>query len=108
MRCLVILFGLAVMTGCSNTPKMVVDQSQYCHTSSTKILKDSTTSSSEVIVECTDKPNPKMTLQSGFDGRKCGWARQSYPVAGKLTTSYTMACQLQDGSWTYVPNVIAQ
>ena len=54
--------------------------------------KDQTTSSSETVVECTDKPNPKAVWQKhGYDESKCGWARQSYPVGGKLVTSYTMA-----------------
>ena len=107
MKYLAILIGFVCLTGCSSTPKLV-DQSQYCHNSSTTVLKDQITSSSETVVECTDKPNPKAVFQNGFDDKKCGWARQSYPVGGKMTTSYTMACQLQDGSWTYVPNVIAQ
>jgi len=108
MKYLAILLGLVYLTGCSSTPKLVVDQTQYCHTSSTTVLKDQTTSSSETVVECTDKPNPRAVFDNGYDMSKCGWARQSYTLAGKLKTSYTMACQLQDGSWTYVPNVIAQ
>lgn len=107
MKYLAILLGLIYLTGCSSTPK-VVDQTQYCHTSSTTVLKDRTTSSSETVVECTDKPNPKAVFDNGYDMSKCGWAKQSYPVGGRLITSYTMACQLQDGSWTYVPNVVAQ
>ena len=109
MKYLAIVLGFVVLTGCSSTHKMVVDQTQYCHTSSTTVLKNQTISSSETVFECTDKPNPKAVWQKhGYDESKCGWARQSYPVGGKLVTSYTMACQLQDGSWTYVPNVIAQ
>lgn len=107
MKYLAILIGLFYLTGCSSTPK-VVDQTQYCHTSSTTVLKDGTNSSSETVVECTDKPNPRAVFDNGYDMSKCGWARQSYPVGGQRVTSYTMACQLQDGSWTYVPNVIAQ
>jgi len=107
MKYLAILLGLIYLTGCSSTPK-VVDQTQYCHTSSTTVLKDRTTSSSETVVECTDKPNPRAVFDNGYDMSKCGWAKQSYPVGGRLITSYTMACQLQDGSWTYVPNVVAQ
>lgn len=108
MKYLAILLGLIYLTGCSSTPVKVVDQTQYCHTSSTTVLKDRTTSSSETVVECTDKPNPRAVFDNGYDMSKCGWAKQSYPVGGRLITSYTMACQLQDGSWTYVPNVIAQ
>ena len=103
MKYLAILLGLIYLTGCSSTPK-VVDQTQYCHTSSTTVLKDRTTSSSETVVECTDKPNPRAVFDNGYDMSKCGWAKQSYPVGGRLITSYTMACQLQDGSWTYVPS----
>ena len=108
MKYLAILLGLIYLTGCSSTPVKVVDQTQYCHTSSVKTLKDNSISSSETTVECTDKPNPRAVFDNGYDQSKCGWARQSYPVGGKMVTSYTMACQMQDGSWTYVPNVIAQ
>jgi len=109
MKYLAILIGAVVLTGCSSASKeLVTNEVPYCHTSSTTVLKDSTTSSSETVVECTDKPNPRAVFDNGYDMSKCGWARQSYPVGGKLVTSYTMACQMQDGSWTYVPNVIAQ
>jgi len=108
MKYLAILIGLIYLTGCSSTSPKVVDQSQYCHTSSVNALKDGDTASSITVVECSDKPNPRAVFDNGYDGAKCGWARQSYPVQGKRVTSYTMACQLQDGSWTYVPNVIAQ
>jgi len=107
MKYLAILIGLIYLTGCSSTPVQVVDQTQYCHTSSTTSLKDQSISSSETIVECTDKPNPLATFSNGYDASKCGWARQSYPLAGKTVNSYTMACQMSDGSWRYVPNHLA-
>ena len=109
MKYMIILLGIVVLTGCSSTSAVKkIDQSQYCHTSSTTVLKDQTTSSSEVKVECSDKPNPKANFTAGMDGKSCGWARQAYPIAGKITVNYVMACQLQDGSWMYVPNYIAQ
>jgi len=108
MKYLALIILAVVMAGCSSTPSKLVDQTQYCHTSSINALKDGTTASSMTVVECTDKPNPRAVFDNGYDGAKCGWARQSYPVQGKRVTSYTMACQMQDGSWTYVPNVIAQ
>lgn len=107
MKYLLLATGMIVLAGCSSTPQ-VVDQTQYCHTSSTKTLTDGDTASSEIVVECTDKPNPRANFETGMDGRSCGWARQVYPIAGRLQVNYVMACQMQDGSWTYVPNHIAQ
>lgn len=58
MKISLILIGLIILTGCSTTaPTVVHDPDQYCYTSSTKTLKDGSTASSEVTVECSDKPN---------------------------------------------------
>ena len=109
MKYLAIFIGIIVLTGCSSASKqLAVNEVPYCHTSSTTVLSDNTTSSSETVVECTDKPNPKAQWQANtMDGKRCGWARQSFTLGGKLVTSYTMACQLQDGSSMYVPNAMA-
>lgn len=104
MKYLAILTGLIVLAGCSSTQVKVVDQSQYCHTSSKTILQDGTTSSSETVVECSDKPNPYARFSNGMDMTKCGWANQAYVLHGRRYLKQVMACQLQDGSWTYVPN----
>jgi len=108
MKYLSLIICILGMTGCSSTSLKVVDQSQYCYTSSKTVLKNGTNSSSETVVECSDKPNPIATFDKGMDGKRCGWARQSFPLRNKLVTTHTMACQLQDGSWTYVPNALAQ
>ena len=109
MKYLALIICIVGMTGCSSTSGVkVVDQTQYCHTTSNYVLKNGNVSSSETLVECSDKPNPRATFDKGMDGTSCGWAEQWYTLRNKLTKTYTMACQLQDGSWTYVPNVIAQ
>lgn len=109
MKYLAILVGTIILTGCSSASKeLVVNEVPYCHTSSTTVLKDSTTSSSETVVECTDKPNPVAQWQANtMDGKRCGWAPQEFTLRGRTVISYTMACQLQDGSWMYVPNAMA-
>lgn len=104
MKYLAILIGLTVLAGCSSTSELVRNEVPYCHTSSTKTLKDQSIVSSEVVVECTDKPNPRAVFENGMDMSKCGWARQAYVLHGRRYLKNVMACQLQDGSWTYVPS----
>tara|TARA_B100000902_G_scaffold283353_1_gene269326 strand:- start:578 stop:898 length:321 start_codon:yes stop_codon:yes gene_type:complete len=106
MKYLALILGALALVGCSSTSQLVVDKGQYCYTTSTTSLKDGTTSSSQVLVECTDKPGVEFV--TGKDGSRCGWARQSYTLKGQRHTSHTMACMLQDGSWTYVPNYLGQ
>lgn len=58
MKKTLLVLSIVALTGCSATaPKVVHNPEQYCHTSSTKTLKDGSTSSSEVVVECSDKPD---------------------------------------------------
>ena len=107
MKYLAILIGAIVLTGCSSTSQVVKTEVPYCYTSSTKILKDSTVSSSETVVECSDKPNPRAVFDNGMDTSKCGWATQAYVINGRRYMKQVMACQLQNGAWTYVPNHIS-
>jgi hypothetical protein len=104
MKYLAILIGTLVLAGCSSTSEVVRNEVPYCYTSSTKILKDNSVASSETVVECTDKPNPRAIFDNGMDMNRCGWANQAYVLNGKRYLKQVMACQLQDGSWTYVPN----
>jgi hypothetical protein len=104
MKYLALIILAVVMAGCSSTSQVVKNEVPYCYTSSTKTLKDASVVSSETTVECTDKPNPKAVFENGMDMSKCGWARQAYVLNGKRYLKQVMACQLQDGSWTYVPS----
>lgn len=104
MKYLAIIVCAIAMTGCSSTSQIVHNEVPYCHTSSTTVLKDSTTSSSQTVVECTDKPKPTAQFESSMAGNRCGWANQAYIIHGRKYMKQVMACQLQDGSWTYVTN----
>ena len=105
MKYLTILLTLVVVSGCSSTSTRVVDNSvPYCNTSSKTVLDNGTTSSSQTVVECTDKPNPTAQFETSMAGNKCGWANQFYIIHGRKYMKQVMACQLQDGSWTYVTN----
>ena len=105
MKYLAILLTLVVVSGCSSTSTRFVDNSvPYCNTSSKTVLDNGTTSSSQTVVECTDKPNPTAQFETSMAGNKCGWANQFYIIHGRKYMKQVMACQLQDGSWTYVTN----
>ena len=103
MKYLAILLGLIYLTGCSSTPKVALDEDNFCTKESTRIVQDGTTSSS-FKETCSDKPNPRAVFENGMDMSKCGWARQAYVLNGRRYLKNVMACQLQDGSWTYVPS----
>jgi len=106
---LVRVFAVSLLlAGCATThTDSIVDNTQYCYTDQEIVTKNGNTITSQTRVECSDRPDAHAKFENGYDSSRCGWARQSYPLAGRIVVSHTMACKLDDGSWTYVPNHLA-
>jgi uncharacterized protein YcfL len=60
-----------LLSGCSSN-QVVAERPQYCYTSKTVVLEDGTTSSSKVVVECTDDQTKRVAQHKLGMAQQCG------------------------------------
>lgn len=59
--------ALLPLVGCSSTPKIDYEQSQYCYTDQ-RIEKNDDSVNSKTVLECTDRPSRQTEIQrAGVD-----------------------------------------
>jgi len=92
----------AILSGCSTNEVKLAERPQYCNTSSTKVLKDGTTSSSTILVECSDDQVRRVVERRMGIAPNCGvftyWGKKGgYDVQRK-----GISCQKPDGSWEII------
>jgi len=89
-----------LLSGCSSN-KVVAEKPQYCHTSKTVVLENGDTSSSRVIVECTDDQIKRLFHTKSGMAPNCGtftyWGRKG----GRDVLLKGVTCQKPDG-WEIV------
>ena len=103
MKSLLIL-GVVMLSACSTTPRhFEPDQDRYCNTSSEYRLQNGDVSSSEVLVQCTDKPKVNHYMKDAGVYKNCRWSETR--VYGKLSKSFL--CQKDNSDeWYVLPSSI--
>lgn len=104
MRTLLLITALtSVLSGCaSRTPQPELDQSQYCHTTSQYELNNGSTVSSNILVECTDKPKVNHFLKDAGVATQCRPYKTVINVRGTQKNVQGFLCKYADGSWQAV------
>lgn len=102
MKYLLIITAALGLAACSNTSKQLAMENtgQYCSTSSATLLKDGNTSASEVLVECSDKPEYRAKM-AGFDPVNCRPWQKQILINGRY--KYTNGLLCKDGTGRYRP-----
>ncbi len=98
-RLTLLLGGVLLVGACSSTQTTSYYTPQYCYTNSTTVLQNETVSSSETLVQCTDRPGQQMEIaRAGIDkGCEEFWfveTRWNKPVNVK-----GVRCEKLDGTW---------
>lgn len=93
---------VALLSGCSSTPKVQANKPQYCYTSQTIKTENKETVNSQTTVECTDDQIKRLAEVRLGMAANCGefvyYMRQgNYDVQRK-----GISCQKPDGSWEIV------
>ncbi len=98
MKIILLLAGVAVLSGCSSQPKVSrLISDQFCHTSSETTLKDNTESSKVVTVKCNDDPIEKYAPVKMGIAKDCTRHYVSYNLNGRVRTEELIACKKFDG-----------
>jgi hypothetical protein len=91
--------ALALVAGCSTSPKTL--QSQYCYTDQV-IVKNDSTVSSQTVLECTDRPSRQAEIARAGVDKNCEefW----YPEHrwGKTVQVRGVRCEKFNGSWEII------
>ena len=91
------------MAGCASAPREPeLDQSQYCNTTSKYELSNGNISSSNVLVECTDKPKINHFLKDAGVATQCRPYKTVINVKGTQKNVQGFLCKYADGSWQAV------
>jgi len=113
MKYLVLIAGIA-LAGCQSTGKVIdtsynPSQEQYCNTTSVYELSNGTTSSSETLVECTDKPKVNHLARNiGIAGQCKPWQRTVTRPNGSMMVIKGVHCRDKiSGAWVPVDPVLS-
>jgi len=109
MRMFLLLFLALGVTACGTTTKnFSMQEPSYCNTSSKTVLKNGDTSSSEVVVECSDKQDPmKNYMVTSGVAKECGYFHDEMRLGGKHGWYKQMACYVGEGAtgrWIIIQN----
>jgi hypothetical protein len=90
-----------LLSGCSSN-QVVAERPQYCYTSKTVILENGTTSSSKILVECTDDQTKRVAQHKLGMAPQCGRYTYYARKGGYDVPRKGISCQLPDGTWEIV------
>ena len=92
-RAALLILGIATLTGCSSTPKVVAERPQYCHTSQEIIVKDGK--------EVNSLTKRLFHSKSGMSPN-CVKFDYEMQMGGYYVQRQGVSCQKPDGSWEIV------
>lgn len=98
MKALILVFGVAVLAGCSSQPKVSrLLSDQYCFTNQTIDVEDKSVVSSKTQIKCSDDPIEKYVPARMGVAKDCTRHYVSYNVNGRIRTEELIACKKFDG-----------
>jgi hypothetical protein len=95
--------GLALLTGCSSTPKTDLVQDQYCYTDQTIVTENNNTVNSRTTLQCSDNPVKRAKLV-GVDMKNCRRWERTDIVAGRPKNYGGYICRDEKGNWRPLSN----
>ena len=90
---------VALLSGCSSSPKVQAQKPQYCYTSQTIITENGEKVNSQTQVECTDDQVKRVTMNRVGLSKNCGYFNAWMKKGGQDVQYRAISCQLPDGSW---------
>jgi type IV pilus biogenesis protein CpaD/CtpE len=95
---LIVVMGIsiAMLSGCSSTPKVQAQKPQYCHTSQTIKTVNKETVNSETVVECTDDQFKRLTAVRMGMADHCGISNRTINSGGRLINVQVKSCAILD------------
>lgn len=96
-----LILAASFLAGCSSTAP-VIDQAQYCHTSSRTELLNGSTVNSNTVVECSDKPKVEHFVKDTGMAKQCRPYQKQISTRGNIKNVQGFLCQFEDGSWQAV------
>ena len=99
---IIMLLGVALLVGCSSSPKVTAQKPQYCYTSQTIVTQNGDTVNSRTQVDCTDDQIKRVTTARLGMSKNCGYFTSWMKKGGQDVQYRAISCQLPDGSWEIV------
>lgn len=94
--------AIALLSGCSSTPKVSANKPQYCYTSQTIKTQNGDTVNSETTLDCTDDQIKRLAVKRIGLAPNCGEFTYRMMVGGNYVQQKGISCQKLDGSWEIV------
>lgn len=102
MKTVLVLIVLAIVAGCSSSPKYQAEKPQYCYTKQEIVTDSNGQVSSKTVVECNDNQVERLfQVQSGM-APNCGTFTYWMQIGGQNVQRQGVSCQKPDGSWEIV------
>jgi hypothetical protein len=102
MKYVIALAALALISGCSSSPKVKAEKPQYCHTSQTIKSQNGDRVESQTVVECTDDQIKRVAQKRLGSSPYCGEFTYWMQIGGNNVQRKGISCQKPDGSWEVI------
>jgi hypothetical protein len=93
---------IALLSGCSSSPKIAANKPQYCYTSQTITTQNKETVDSKTVLDCTDDDVKRITTARLGMSTNCGEFTYWMQIGGRDVQRKGISCQKLDGSWEIV------
>jgi hypothetical protein len=93
---------IALLSGCSSSPKIAANKPQYCYTSQTITTQNKETVDSKTVLDCTDDDVKRITTARLGMSHNCGEFTYWMQIGGRDVQRKGISCQKMDGSWEIV------
>lgn len=93
---------IALLSGCSSSPKIAANKPQYCYTSQTITTQNKETVDSKTVLECTDDDIKRITTARLGMSTNCGEFTYWMQIGGRDVQRKGVSCQKLDGGWEIV------
>ena len=93
---------IALLSGCSSSPKIAANKPQYCYTSQTITTHNKETVDSKTVLDCTDDDVKRITTARLGMSTNCGEFTYWMQIGGRDVQRKGISCQKMDGSWEIV------
>ena len=93
---------IALLSGCSSSPKIAANKPQYCYTSQTITTQNKETVDSKTVLDCTDDDVKRITTARLGMSTNCGEFTYWMQIGGRDVQRKGISCQKMDGSWEIV------
>jgi type IV pilus biogenesis protein CpaD/CtpE len=101
--------AVALLVGCSSSPKVQAVKPQYCNTSQTIKKINNDTVNSETTLECTDDQIKRLAVVKAGIASNCGYSTSVMLLRGKYVEYKVLSCAILNSNgdivgWEYVNN----